>query len=210
MGARETLMSDFTSSTLLLFVLLNPFLMSVYLAPLIRTLDSRTFGLVVARGAAISVTVFFVFALLGDAVFTDVLQARYAAFQIFGGIIFVMVGLRFIQGGADSVSVFRGDPRHFGGAVAMPFMIGPATVSASIMAGGRLSPGFALLAIVTALLATTVALFILKSIHDHVNTRNEALVNRYWDITGRVMAIVIGTFAIEMILQGLDTWLGRV
>lgn len=202
-------MSDFTSSTLLLFVLLNPFLMSVYLAPLIRTLDRRTFALVVGRGALISGTVFFVFALVGDAVFTDLLQARYAAFQIFGGIIFVMVGLRFIQGGADSVNVFRGDPKHFGGAVALPFMIGPATVSASIVAGGRLSPSLALIAIVTALLGTTVALVILKVVHDRVHTRNEALVSRYWDITGRVMAIVIGTFAIEMILQGIDTWLGR-
>ncbi len=202
-------MTEFTSSTLLLFVLLNPFLMSVYLAPLIRTLDHRTFVRVVARGAWISCTVFFVFALVGDAVFTDVLQARYAAFQIFGGIIFVMVGLRFIQGGAESINVFRGDPRHLGGAVALPFMIGPATISASIVAGGRLPAGFALLAIVIALLATTIALFVLKSVHDRVHARHEAIVNRYWDITGRVMAIVIGTFAIEMILQGVDTWLGR-
>jgi small neutral amino acid transporter SnatA (MarC family) len=203
------MMSEFTSSALLLFVLLNPFLMSLYLAPLIRTLDRKTFGLVVGRGAMISGGVFFAFALFGDAVFTDLLQARYAAFQIFGGIIFVMVGLRFIQGGADSIHVFRGDPRHFGGAVAMPFMIGPATVSASIMAGGRLSPTMALFAIAVALAGTTLALLALKVVYDRVNARNEALVNRYWDVTGRVMAIVIGTFAIEMILQGIDTWLGR-
>jgi multiple antibiotic resistance protein len=203
------MMSEFTSSALLLFVLLNPFLMSVYLAPLIRTLDRKTFGLVVGRGALISGAVFFAFALFGDAVFTDLLQARYAAFQIFGGIIFVVVGLRFIQGGAESINVFRGDPKHFGGAVAMPFMIGPATVSASIMAGGRLSPSMAFLAIACSLVATTVALLVLKVVYDRVNVGNEALVNRYWDVTGRVMAIVIGTFAIEMILQGIDTWLGR-
>ena len=202
-------MSEFTSSSLLLFVLLNPFLMSVYLEPLIRTLDRKTFGLVVARGAAISGGVFFAFALFGDAVFTDLLQARYAAFQIFGGVIFVLVGIRFIQGGAESINVFRGDPKHFGGAVAMPFMIGPATVSASIMAGGRLPPLMAMVAIAVALAGTTLALFILKAVFDRVNARNEALVNRYWEVTGRVMAIVIGTFAIEMILQGLDTWLGR-
>lgn len=203
-------MTEFTSSALLLFVLLNPFLMSIYLEPLIRTLDRKTFGRVVARGAIISGGVFFAFALFGDAVFTDLLQARYAAFQIFGGVIFVLVGIRFIQGGAESINVFRGDPKHFGGAVAMPFMIGPATVSASIMAGGRLPPLLAMLAIAVALAGTTIALLILKAVFDRVNARNEALVNRYWEVTGRVMAIVIGTFAIEMILQGIDTWLGRV
>jgi small neutral amino acid transporter SnatA (MarC family) len=203
-------MSDFASSTTLLLVLLNPFLMSVYLAPLIRELDQRTFTRVIVRGSLISGPDFFAFALIGDAVFTDVLQARYAAFQIFGGLIFVMVGFRFVTGGAESIRVFRGNPEHFGGSVAMPFMIGPATVSASIVAGGRLQPHVALLSIALALGITTGALVVLKALHDRVQTGNAALVNRYWEVTGRIMAIVIGTLAIEMILQGIDTWLGRV
>jgi hypothetical protein len=33
---------------------------------------------------------------------------------------------------------------------------------------------------------------------------------RYVEIAGRVMALVVGTFAIEMIMRGLETWSGII
>lgn len=202
-------MSNFFESTLLLFVLLNPFLLSVYLAPLIRELDGGTFRRVIVRASIISAVVFFLFAWAGDAIFTDVLQARYASFQIFGGLIFLAVGFRFMLDGAGTIRLLRGDASHLSGSVALPFMIGPATVSASVVAGGRLSLQMVILAIGLALAATTAALILMKALHDRVQAENATLVGRYWEITGRVMAMVIGTLAVEMILQGIDGWLGR-
>jgi small neutral amino acid transporter SnatA (MarC family) len=32
-------------------------------------------------------------------------------------------------------------------------------------------------------------------------------VQRYVEVAGRVMALVVGTFAIEMIMQGVQAWL---
>ena len=46
----------------------------------------------------------------------------------------------------------------------------------------------------------------MKHPHDYVKSRNEALVQRYIDIAGRVTALVVGTFAIEMIMRGVATW----
>lgn len=194
-------------SAILLFVLLNPFLLSVYLSSLVRELDGPTFRLVVLRASLIATPVFFLFAWIGDAIFTDVLQARYAAFQIFGGLIFLTVGFRFVMEGAHTIHALRGDPRHLSGSVAMPFMIGPATVSASIAAGSQLSPGLALLAILFALTGTNLGLIIVKALHDRFHTANSAIVARYWEITGRVMALLIGTLAVEMIMRGVDAWL---
>jgi multiple antibiotic resistance protein len=90
----------------------------------------------------------------------------------------------------------------------MPFMIGPGTVSASVLAGGRLPAWQAAGAITIALILVVVSILAFKWLHDFVKQRNERLVERYLEVTGRMMALVIGTFAVEMILQGIETWLG--
>ena len=46
----------------------------------------------------------------------------------------------------------------------------------------------------------------LKKVHDLVRARNEPLIERYVEIAGRVVALVVGTYSIEMILQGLSHW----
>ena len=75
------------ASFLLLFALLNPFLMSIYLIDLITDLDMRVFVRVLVRGALISGVVFMLFAWGGDAIFSRYLQVRVASLQVFGGII---------------------------------------------------------------------------------------------------------------------------
>ena len=37
--------------------------------------------------------------------------------------------------------------------------------------------------------------------------RHEAIVRRYVETVGRIMALVIGSIAVEMILQGVEAWL---
>ena len=201
-------MEDILRSSTLLFVLLNPFMMSVYLMDLFQDLDRATFRRVLSRGAIISSVVFVLFAWLGDAVFRDILQARFASFLIFGGLVFLVIGYRFVFVGSETFRSLRGKPEHLEGSIAMPFMIGPGTISASVLAGGRLDKPRAALAIAVTMIAVVLSLVILKWVYDRVRERNESLVQRYTEITGRVMALVIGTYAVEMILQGLDLWLG--
>ncbi len=199
----------FLDSTLLLFVLLNPFLMSIYLLDLIETLEGRVFRRVLVRGTLIAATVFVLFAWAGDAVFSQVLQVRFSAFLIFGGVVFLIVAVQYVMQGSDAIRGLRGSPEHLAGSIAMPFMIGPGTVSASILAGSRLPVMWAALAVLAALTFTVLGVVLLKLIHDFAKTRHEPLVNRYIDVVGRVSAFVIGTIAIDMILRGIDLWLNR-
>src|SRR5262245_35201811 len=121
-----TLIRALVESGTLLLVLLNPFALSAYLIELIRALDLRTFTRVVTRAALISGTVFALFALSGTAFFERVLRVRFAAFQIFGGILFLVIAVRFVVSGGKALEGLRGEtPGHLAGAVAMPFMIGP-------------------------------------------------------------------------------------
>lgn len=191
----------------LIFVLLNPFLMSIYLLDLIRNLSLLEFFNVLRRASIISATVFLVFAWGGEQIFSEVLQVRFAAFLIFGGIIFIVIALRFVFQGSDAIAQMRGPAEYVAGAVAMPFIIGPGTISASVLAGVSLPLLQAAMAIISALAASMVALIVIKYLHDYVKQRNVKLIDSYVDIVGRISALLIGAIAIEMVLQGLDAWL---
>lgn len=195
------------TSFLLLFALLNPFLMSIYLIDLITDLGTRVFVRVLARGAMISGVVFMLFAWGGDAIFSQYLQVRFASFQVFGGIVFLLIGVRFVFSGADAMRTVRGQPEHVAGSIAMPFMIGPGTVSASVVIGARL-PVLNAAAVILVTLALTVLLVIaIKLAHDYVRERNARIIDRYMEIVGRLSALLIGTIAVEMVFEGLGSWL---
>ncbi len=194
---------EFTKSAVLLFVILNPFALSVYLIDMLQNRSTRTVAGVLLRATTISAIVFSLFAWGGDRIFADVLQVRFAAFQIFGGLVFVIIALRFMVSGGEALVSLRGEPEHLAGTIAMPFMIGPGTVSAAVLAGARLPLGWAVLSIVTALAFTVAALVALKAGLDRIRERNSRLVERYADLTSRIAALLIGTIAVEMVLEGV-------
>jgi multiple antibiotic resistance protein len=197
----------FADSVILMLVLFNPLLMSAYLHDVMNELSSGVFLRVLSRAFFISGCVFVLFAWAGDTIFARVLQVRFAAFLMFGGILFLVIALRYMVTGAEMIGKLRGRPEHLAGSIAMPFMIGPGTVSASVLTGARLPVPLAALAIAVALSISCALLMAMKRLFDYVQRRNEPLVERYAEIIGRISALVIGTIAIEMILKGIDLWL---
>jgi len=200
----------FVRTTLLMFLLLNPFLLIVYLLDLVRDLDKKTFSVTLIRAGIISFGVFVAFCTLGNLLFERILQAKFASFQVFGGVIFLIIGIRFVFMGDDALATLRGNPKHLAGAVAMPIMIGPGTVSASVLAGRRLDTLPAILSILVAITSSVLLMLALKWAHDYLRPRNTELVERYVEIAGKVAAMVVGTFSIEMIFQGIKSWYGCV
>ena len=191
-------------SLALFLVLFNPFLMSIYLLDLIQDLDRRTFVQVLVRASAISGSVFLLFAWGGEAIFTNLLQVSFSAFLIFGGIVILLIALQMMFVGSQASRNLRGgDPAHLSGSVAMPFMIGPGTISASVLAGKTLSMAQAAAVIVLALSLTALMLLVLKNAFDAVKARHAGLLERYIDITGRAAALLTGSIGVQMIMQGL-------
>ncbi|MDY7021557.1 MAG: MarC family protein [Cyanobacteriota bacterium] len=200
------MIEDIVHSSALLLVLLNPFLMSIYLADLIQKFNLRVFSIYLLRGAFISAIVFMAFAWTGEAFFEQVLQVQFESFLIFGGIIFLIIGLQFFFGGSQAIGQLRGQPRGVSITIAMPYMIGPGTISASVLIGSHLPPVLAALSILAALFVTVISIIFMKWLHDYVRQQNEAIVERYIDIAGRTSALIIGTFAINMIMRGIEAW----
>ena len=158
------------------------------------------------RAAIISSIVFCLFAILGDAIFTKIVQVEFASFQIFGGIVFLLIGLQFVFRGPKAIEILRGESEHLAGAIAMPVLIGPGTISVSVIIGKRLDPLMACISIFSAVCVSVVIILLLKALHDIVRTRHERLIQRYIEIAGRITALYVGTVSIEMIMQGTRTW----
>jgi small neutral amino acid transporter SnatA (MarC family) len=187
----------------ILFVLLNPFLISIYLISLIRDLSLREFMHVMMRAHIISGIVFIIFAIMGERIFEDIFNVRFGAFLIFGGIIFLWIGIQSIFSGQFVLIETSGDPEHIAGSVAMPFMIAPGTISASVLIGSSLPASSATIAIIVAIFLSLSSIILFKLIHDPLKKRNERLLNRYVEVMGRIVALFTGTFAIEMIVRGV-------
>ncbi len=199
-------MTDFIKSTTLLLTLLNPFLVIIYLVDVVQKLKKKQFHRVLVRAALIAITVFCSFAILGDTIFTGLMQVEFASFQIFGGIIFLLIGIQFVFRGPASIEILRGESKHIAGSIVMPVLIGPGTISASIVIGKRHDPLLACSVVVIAVVICLLVIAILKFLHDLVHPTREALIERYIEIAGRITALYVGTVAIDMIMQGLRTW----
>ena len=201
-------MDGYVSTLTLLLVILNPFALSVYLFEILRR---HSFGAVLAmlaRALVIAGSVLGSFAVGGERLLTDLLQVRFFAFQVFGGIVFLIIGLKFILDGASTVALLRGEPAQLAGTVAMPFLIGPGTISVSALAGVKHGPGVGVFIVLASLLATGLVLMALKLLFDRVKARNASLLERYAEIAGRVSGFLAGSIAVEMIATGIEAWLG--
>lgn len=194
---------DLLKAASILFVLLNPFLISIYLMSLIKDLSFAVFARVMLRAHIISGIVFIIFAIIGEEIFENVFKVRFGAFLIFGGIIFLWIGVQSIFTGQAVLVDTRGDPEYIAGSVAMPFMIAPGTLSASMLIGSSLPSTKAAFAIAIAILLSLASIVFFKWIHDPLKKHNERLLNRYVEVVGRVVALFTGTYAVEMIARGI-------
>ncbi len=202
-------MTEITKSAALLLVLLNPFLLIVYLTDIVEKLNQKDFNLVLLRACIIASVVFCLFAILGDAIFVRLMQVEFASFQIFGGIVFLLIGLQFVFRGPTAVEMLQGESKHLAGAIAMPVFIGPGTISASVIIGKRHDPIVACIVVIGTVLICAFVLALLKRLHDVVKPRREEIVQRYIEIAGRVTALVVGTIAVDMIMRGISSWASK-
>ena len=139
----------------------------------------KEFSSQLIRAGFISYAMFLVFASAGEAVFEDVFQIRFLSFMIFSGITFLIVGIRLILGVGPPVEVLRPNSREMSGAIAMPFIVGPGTISTGVLAGSQLTYPMAVLSLGLALGTAIFAIILLKKLHDFVQTHNEKYIERY-------------------------------
>ena len=199
-------MDNFTQMTILMVMLLNPFLLVIYLVEIIRTISLKEFSQTVLMAGLISSVVFIGFAIAGDIIFKTIIQAKFESFQIFGGVVFLLISINFIFSGNAAISDLRGDSHNKVGTIAMPILIGPGSLNVSVLAGKALGGFQASISIFIAVAFSVIVLILLKILHDLVLPRNARVIDRYIDVMGRVTSIYLGTVSIQMIMSGIKSW----
>jgi small neutral amino acid transporter SnatA (MarC family) len=58
-------------------------------------------------------------------------------------------------------------------------------------------------------LTSVVLMLLLKEVHDYVRPRSAQLIQRYVEVAGRITALYVGTISVDMIMQGLRTWIDK-
>ena len=82
-------------------------------------------------------------------------------------------------------------------------MIGPGTISAAVVTGVSV-PFTGAIAVIAVTLALTCSILIaMKYGHDHLRYKHAKHIDRYFDIMGRLSALLIGTIAVDMIVNGV-------
>lgn len=197
------MLTSYIHAFALFFSLINPFLMSIYMIGMIRNTDVKIFSKALIQGSLIAFFVFIFFAWGGEAIFSRYLNVRFESFQIFGGIIFLVIGYRYVFHGADTIGEIRGAPEHLAGTVAMPFMIGPGTISAAVVTGINHGMMTTIAVVAATLGITCIILILMKYFHDNLRHSHAKYIDHYFDIVGRLSALLIGTIAIDMIVTGI-------
>ncbi len=201
-------MDSFFQMIILMIMLLNPFLLVIYLVEIIKTISLKEFAGILGLAGVISSTVFIAFAITGEIIFQSFIHAKFESFQIFGGIVFLLISINFMFNGNAAISSLRGDSQDKVGAIAMPILIGPGSLNVSVLAGKNLGGLNASLAIIIAVTFTIGVLILLKVVHDIVLPKNARVIDRYVSVMGKVTSLYLGTVAIQMLMSGIKDWWG--
>lgn len=193
-----------TAAALLLFFILDPLGNIPVFLSLLKELSPARQRKVLARELLIALAVLMLF-LWGGQYALNVMHLRQESVSIAGGIVLFLIGLRMIFPTADGVmgDVPGGEP--FIVPLAIPMIAGPSGMAAVMLLGSQ-EPGRMgdwMLALTLAWLATAIILFCATWLKKLLGTRVLTAVER-------LMGMVIVAISVQMLLDGIASYLGSV
>lgn len=196
-------MSEILEDLVPFLAILNPFALCLYTSSIMEDLDFRSVLRVVIGACVISTAAFWLFALTGDKLLTNVFRVEPAALRAFGGLIFLIVGYNYVTKGYRGAEILRGSLEELPSAIALPFMIGAGTITQAIIVGQANPPVTSMIILLLGVLAALVTLIIFKIIRDRMAGARERLFIRYVNILARLNGLLIGAISVKMIVEGL-------
>jgi len=196
-------MREILNSALPFLAILNPFAVCLYLAGVMEDLSTRDFIKVFSWSSMISLFVFWIFMLSGEHFLITVLGVRPAALRIFGGLIFLVVGYNYATKGYRAAEMLRGKLDELPSAIALPYMIGAATITQSIIIGKNNSTIIGTMILIVSIAVTFTVVILFKFIRDKMQESRGRIFDRYINILSRINGLIIGTISTDMIVSGI-------
>ena len=191
---------DFWSTLILLLLILDPFgNMPVFLA-VTHQLEPRRRAWVTLRESLIAYLVLLAF-MAGGRGFLELLGLRQASLEVAGGVILLLVAIKMIFSGSETMfgQSQQREPLIF--PLAVPLLAGPSALAAVLLLSSA-SPGAVALRVgaLTAAMAITTALLLLA----------EQMFRRLGDAVMRaaekLMGLIVSAIAVNMLLEGVRSY----
>lgn len=185
-------------------VLLNPFALFIYLQPISRELATWTFMKVIIRASLLSLAIFIFFAFSGEYIFSEILQIRFDAFRIFGGVVFFIIAVMYIVHGRKAIIEMREDLHELANEIALPFIVGAGTISYSVIIGHRFMMMKASLMLLVIMTINAVCIYILLSIRAVLASRMKNAFDRVMGMLMRMIGFFVGAIGVDMVITGIN------
>lgn len=185
-------------------VMLNPFALFLYLLPVMRDLDSKTFYKVLAKASFISLVILGLCVFLCNFLIENVFQINLESARIFGGIIIFSFAYYFIIKGEQAYIYMKGSLDDLASEIALPFMVGAGTITLSLFLGQNHSDVKGFFVILIALIITFVVIMVLKEIRDFIfRKRYRIAFDKNMELLLRLNGFFIGAIGINMVRMGV-------
>jgi len=194
-------MTDAISSGASFLAILNPFALSLYLWSLMSSIERAAFFRVLIQATVVSLAIFCAFAILGERML-EMLGIDAGALRLFGGVVFLIIALKYVSQGYRAVESLRGTLTELPSAIAVPFMIGAGTITQAILIGKRHDTPLALGILAAVIVASLGIVTAFYFIQHHLRPRHETVFNRYVNMLARLNGLLIGAFSVKMIFEG--------
>ena len=196
-------------TTIEFLALLSPFALFIYLRPIMKDLSHQDFIKVLSKATVISYLIFFIFLASGDFIFREILDINFEAFRIFGGIIIFSIAYLFIIKGQRGFFQLRGSLDDLASEIALPFFVGAATISLTILMGQQFSLITGVMLLLVILIINFFIILLLKYLRDQINKKKfRVAFDKNMEILLRLNGFFIGAIGINMIIRGINTLYG--
>ena len=193
------------SYVLAFLVMLNPFALFVYVKNVREELPDSDYYKVLIKANIQSFVIYSVFAVTGAFLFHNIFNIDFESFRIFGGIVLFALGLVIIIQGRRSVITLKGSLDDIASEVAIPFIVGPGSITVSIIIGNEFSPPFAIGIIALAMIINFYIVYILsvlrkRILHDSARKQFDKKLGVYLRLNG----FFIGSIGVNMVIIGIN------
>ncbi|MFW6041223.1 MAG: MarC family protein [Thermoplasmatota archaeon] len=192
------------SYILAFLVMLNPFALFVYVKNVREELKDKDYYKVMVKATIISFAIYVFFALFGTFLFESIFNIEFDAFRIFGGIVLLSLALVIIIQGRKSVVTLKGSLDDIASQVAIPFMVGPGTISVSIIVGNEFSPLTSFLIISIAMFIHYIIIYFMsilrkRLLHEKARKKFDSEMGVFLRLNG----FFIGAIGVNMVITGV-------
>lgn len=183
--------------------LMNPVAIFVYLIPLKQQRGLDDFTRILVRASLITFIIYSVFALFGEAIFTEILQVNFRSFQVFGGLVLTGLSFNYLVAGKRKMIKTEGEIYDIAAETALPYMVGTGTITMSILIGRALGNLPAILTVGGVIAISFAIIMTLALIRQGMKRRIKDRLDQNLQVFMRLNGFFVGAIGVDLIVQGI-------